>query len=132
MAITSLNKSDDGAAAAGCRTREGRAKQAGKALIMASLMMLPALAFAQDSGSGNQFFCYVAMYFKSIVGGACLVVIMLWAIEHVFGVAKLHDVVIKVGVAAAIVVGGAAMIKGSGLVSPSCTATGGGNTTISA
>lgn len=81
-----------------------------------ALIMAPELAFA---GNGAQLFCYIANYFKEIVGGAALVVIMLWAIEHLFGVSKLHDVVIKVGVAAAIVTGAAAFITNSGL-SASC------------
>jgi hypothetical protein len=39
----------------------------------------------------------------------------MWAIEHIFGAAKLHDVVIKVGVACGIVIAGATMIAKSGL-----------------
>lgn len=90
-----------------------------KASAATALMMTPSLAFAAD-GNGNQFFCYVANYFKGIVGGCALVVIMLWAIEHFFGVSKLHDIVIKVGIGAAIVAGSSIIIANSGLVPPSC------------
>jgi hypothetical protein len=95
------------------------ARSACKASVAAAMMMTPSLAFAAD-GNGNQFFCYVANYFKGIVGGCALVVIMLWAIEHFFGVSKLHDIVIKVGIGAAIVAGSSIIIANSGLVPPSC------------
>lgn len=90
-----------------------------KASMATAIMMTPSLAFAADGG-GNQFFCYIANYFKGIVGSCALVVILLWAIEHFFGVAKLHDVVIKVGIGAAIVAGSSVIIANSGLVPPSC------------
>lgn len=95
------------------------AQSACKATLATALMMTPSIAFAAD-GNGNQFFCYIANYFKSIVGSCALVVILLWAIEHFFGVAKLHDVVIKVGIGAAIVAGSSVIIANSGLVPPSC------------
>lgn len=96
-----------------------KAKSVCKATAVTALMMTPSLAFAADGG-GNQFFCYIANYFKGIVGSCALVVILLWAIEHFFGVAKLHDVVIKVGIGAAIVAGSSVIIANSGLVPPSC------------
>lgn len=95
------------------------AKSICKASVTAAIMMTPSLAFAAEA-DGNKFFCYIANYFKGIVGGCALVVIMLWAIEHFFGVAKLHDVVIKVGIGAAIVAGSSIIITNSGLVSPNC------------
>ncbi|PHV23310.1 hypothetical protein CSQ92_10045 [Janthinobacterium sp. BJB446] len=77
---------------------------------------IPEIALAQaQAGAGANFFCYIAQYFKAIVGTACLVTIVLWALEHIFGVAKLHDVVIKVGVTAAVVIAGSALITNSGL-----------------
>jgi hypothetical protein len=91
-----------------------------KALVLTALIMMPQLAMAQDGGGGAAFFCFIGNYFKGIIGGACLVVIMLWALEHLFGMAKLHDVVIKVGVVAAVVVGAVSIIKASGLIPPSC------------
>lgn len=91
-----------------------------KASAMGVVLMSPTLAFAQAGGGGNQFFCYIANYFKGIVGSCALVVILLWAIEHFFGVAKLHDVVIKVGIGAAIVAGSSIIIANSGLVPPNC------------
>lgn len=90
-----------------------------KAVAVGAVLMTPQLAFAQNSG-GIEFFCYIAQYFKQIVGGAALVALFMWAIEHIFGVAKLHDVVIKVGIAAAIVAGSATIIAKSGMVPPSC------------
>jgi hypothetical protein len=97
------------------------AKSVCKASAMGVMMMAPSLAFAQTSaGTGNQFFCYIANYFKGIVGSCALVVILLWAIEHFFGVAKLHDVVIKVGIGAAIVAGASVIIANSGLTPPGC------------
>ncbi|CAN7641620.1 TrbC/VirB2 family protein [Massilia sp. LjRoot122] len=92
-----------------------------KASAMGVVLMSPTLAFAQGgAGNGNQFFCYIANYFKGIVGSCALVVILLWAIEHFFGVAKLHDVVIKVGIGAAIVAGSSIIIVNSGLTPPNC------------
>jgi hypothetical protein len=91
-----------------------------KATVTGALLMTPNLAFAA-SGTGNQFFCFIANYVKGIVGGCALVVILLWAIEHFFGVAKLHDVVIKVGISAAIVAGSSLIVANSGLVPPDCT-----------
>lgn len=79
------------------------------------LAALPEVAFALGGASGGGIFCWVAQYFKSIVGAAALVAIFLWAIEHIFGVSKLHDIVIKVGVACGIVIAAASLITSSGL-----------------
>jgi hypothetical protein len=84
-----------------------------KSVAVGAVMMSPQLAFAAPGGT--DFFCYIAEYFKSIVGGAALVTMLLWAVEHIFGVAKIHDVVIKVGIAAAIVIGASTIITKSGL-----------------
>jgi hypothetical protein len=98
-----------------------KTKVAMQAVALTAVLMTPELAFAQDSTSGGvQFFCYIATYFKSIVGGAALVALLMWAIEHIFGVAKLHDVVIKVGIAAAIVIGASTIIAKSGMTPPTC------------
>lgn len=79
------------------------------------LAILPEVAFALGGAGGGGIFCWVAQYFKSIVGAAALVAIFLWAIEHIFGVSKLHDIVIKVGVACGIVIAAASLITSSGL-----------------
>jgi hypothetical protein len=89
--------------------------------VGAVAMVTPELSLA----SGTDFFCYIAEYFKGIVGGAALVALLMWAIEHIFGVAKLHDVVIKVGIAAAIVIGATTIIAKSGLTPPGCSIMGG-------
>ena len=88
-----------------------------KSVAVGALMMSPQLAFAAGA---TDFFCYISEYFKRIVGGAALVALLMWAIEHIFGVAKLHDVVIKVGIAAAIVIGATTIIAKSGLTPPGC------------
>lgn len=88
-----------------------------KSVAVGAVMMSPQLAFAAGA---TDFFCYISEYFKSIVGGAALVALLMWAIEHIFGVAKLHDVVIKVGIAAAIVIGATTIIAKSGLTPPGC------------
>jgi hypothetical protein len=93
-------------------------KAAMKAAAVGAVMMTPQLAFAAGA---TDFFCYISEYFKSIVGGAALVALLMWAIEHIFGVAKLHDVVIKVGIAAAIVIGATTIIAKSGLTPPGCS-----------
>jgi hypothetical protein len=85
---------------------------------MGAVMMTPQLAFAADDGTA--FFCIIAKYFKGIVGGAALVALLMWAIEHIFGVAKLHDVVMKVGIAALIVISATTLIAKSGLAPPGC------------
>lgn len=92
-------------------------KSAVKVVFIGAALMTPQLAMASG---GTDFFCYIAEYFKSIVGGAALVALLMWAIEHIFGVAKLHDVVIKVGIAAAIVIGATTIIAKSGLTPPGC------------
>ena len=88
--------------------------------VLMAVLAVPELAFAQqsstvDPGSGINFFCYIAKYFKAIVGTAALVTIGMWAIEHIFGAAKLHDVVVKVGITSAIVIGATSIITGSSL-----------------
>jgi hypothetical protein len=93
-------------------------KAAMKTIAVGALMMTPQLAFA---AAATDFFCYISEYFKGIVGGAALVALLMWAIEHIFGVAKLHDVVIKVGIAAAIVIGATTIITKSGLTPPGCS-----------
>lgn len=91
-----------------------------KALAQCALAIamvgLPQIALAQVGGNGGVgFLCYIAQYFKQIVGTAALVAIVMWAIEHILGVAKLHDIVIKVGIACAIVIGATTLIANSGL-----------------
>lgn len=88
-----------------------------KAAAVGTVLMSPQLASAAGA---TDFFCYISEYFKGIVGGAALVALLMWAIEHIFGVAKLHDVVIKVGIAAAIVIGATTIIARSGLAPPGC------------
>ena len=85
------------------------------AVTVVALVAIPDVAFAQAYSAGAQFFCYIAQYFKYIVGTCALVALIFWAIEHIFGVAKLHDMVLKVGIACAIVAGGATLITNSGL-----------------
>ncbi len=98
-------------------------KDSHKAILNVTLAMMilsiPEVAFAQTAvpAAATNFFCFIAQYFKAIVGTAALVAITMWAIEHIFGASKLHDVVIKVGVSAAIVIGGSALITNSGLAS---------------
>lgn len=94
-----------------------------KAVAFTAALMTPELAMAQSvvDPKAVKFFCYIGDYFKAIVGGAALVAMLMWAIEHIFGVAKLHDVVIKVGIAAAIVIGSVSLIRTSGLIPPDCT-----------
>lgn len=83
-----------------------------------ALLTLPEFAFAQ---SGGGIFCFIAQYFKSIVAAAALVVIVLWAIEHIMGVAKLHGVVITVGTASAFVLSAVKIVESAGLGSANCT-----------
>lgn len=82
--------------------------------ITLALCALPEVAFAQEV-DGTGLFCWVAKYFKQIVGAAALVAIFMWAVEHIFGVSKLHEIVMKVGVACGMVIAGAAMITKSSL-----------------
>lgn len=105
------------------RQTKKRLKDVAFAAAVTALVLMPEVALAGMTGGSNaatQFFCYIAQYFKTIVGSAALVAITMWAIEHIFGVSKLHDIVIKVGIAAAIVIGGATLIANSGLTS-NCT-----------
>jgi hypothetical protein len=87
-------------------------------LLFMELMLLPTLVLADDSGTG--IFCYVSTYLKGIVGSAAAVAIGFWGIEHIFGAAKLHDMVMRVGVGCGVVMVGALMIAKSGLTS-NCT-----------
>lgn len=106
-----------------CANQDKPARSGNKFAALAVVMMvmtMPGMAFAQAAGDGTSMFCYIAQYFKGIVGAAALTVIMMWAIEHIFGVAKLHDVVIKVGVAAGLVILAVTVITNSGLT-VSCT-----------
>jgi hypothetical protein len=86
------------------------------ALALGAFLMSPQLAFAAD---GTELLCWVAQYFKQIAGTAVLVVICVWALEHIFGVAKLHDITIKVGIGAGFIVMAATFVAKSGL-SSSC------------
>lgn len=79
------------------------------------LALTPEIALAAGVADGSGIFCWVAQYFKQIIGSAALVAVFMWSIEHIFGASKLHDIVIKVGVACGIVIAGAAMITKSGL-----------------
>ena len=96
-----------------------KVKSVVRGAALGAVLMSPQLAFAAD---GTEFFCAIAKYFKGIVGGAALVALLMWAIEHIFGVAKLHDVVIKVGIAALIVISATTLIAKSGLAPPGCEA----------
>jgi hypothetical protein len=89
-------------------------KQAIRAAAIGAVMMSPQLAFA---GDGTELLCFIAQYFKTIAGTAALVVIGMWTLEHFFGVAKLHDVVIKVGIGAAFIISAAVLVAKSGLSS---------------
>lgn len=89
-------------------------KRACHALVLGTFLMSPQLAFAAD---GTELLCWVAQYFKQIAGTAALVVICVWAIEHFFGVSKLHDITIRVGIAAAFIITGATLVAKSGLTS---------------
>ncbi|MBR6000953.1 MAG: hypothetical protein IK089_06840 [Oxalobacter sp.] len=82
-------------------------------LVALFFFFLPDMAFAANGM--EQFLCSVASNFKAIVGVCALVAIVFWAIEHVFGVSKIHDMVIKVGIACAVIAGAATLIKASGL-----------------
>ena len=77
--------------------------------------LCPGSALAQSYTASGQFFCYIAQYVKYIVGTAALVAILFWAIEHIFGVSRIHDIVIRVGVACAFVISAATIIANSGL-----------------
>jgi len=83
------------------------------------LALLPEMAMAQVAGGG--IFCFIAQYFKGVVAAAAVVVIVLWAIEHIFGVSKLHAVVITVGTASAFVLSAVKIVESSGLGPTNCT-----------
>lgn len=89
-------------------------KRACHALALGAFLMSPQLAFAAD---GTELLCWVAQYFKQIAGTAVLVVICVWAIEHFFGVSKLHDITIKVGIGAGFIIMAATFVTKSGLTS---------------
>lgn len=89
-----------------------------KMAVVAMVMLYalaPDFAFAQATTDGTGMLCFIAKYFKGIVGAAALAAIMMWGIEHILGASKLHDIVIKVGVAAGLVIVGATIITTSGL-----------------
>lgn len=86
------------------------------ALLVALFFILSPEIAAAASGT-DAFLCTIAQNFKAIVGTCALVAIVFWAIEHIFGVARIHDMVIKVGVACAVIAGAAALISASGLSS---------------
>ena len=85
------------------------------ATLAAALLFffMPEAAFA--ASGMESFLCSVAQNFKAIVGVCALVAIVFWAIEHVFGVSKIHDMVIKIGIACAVIAGAATLINASGL-----------------
>lgn len=83
------------------------------------LTMMPEIALAQSSGGGG-IFCFIAQYFKQITAAAAVTVIVLWAIEHIMGVAKLHNVVITVGTASAFVLSAVKIVESSGLGPTNC------------
>lgn len=74
------------------------------------MLALPEVALASSG-----MLCWIAEYFKSIVGVSALIAVIMWSLEHIFGMSKLHDLVIKVGVACTVVIAGATFIKESGL-----------------
>lgn len=80
-----------------------------------TLLLVPELAFAQATGEGSAIFCFIAKWFKQIIGAAALIAIFMWALENVFGASKLHDIVIRVGVSCAVVAVAVVMITSSGL-----------------
>lgn len=86
----------------------------GMAVLFAMFFaLLPEVAFA--AGNGSAMFCFIADYFRQIVGAAILLALLMWAINHVFGGAKLGEMVVSVGVAAGVVIIGATFITSSGL-----------------
>lgn len=114
--FTKISRSESKLQAA-CDSMPQRNRAALSGAMFLALVLIPEMAFAQSSGQGANFFCYIAQYFKGIVGSAALVAILAWAIEHILGVAKLHDIVVKVGVGCALVIGSATIIANSGLSS---------------
>lgn len=84
-----------------------------------ALVALPEMAMAQQV-TGGGIFCFIAQYFKGVVAAAAVVVIVLWAIEHIFGVSKLHSVVITVGTASAFVLTAVKIVESSGLGPTNC------------
>ena len=84
--------------------------------LLAVSLMMPGIALAQgDAGGGIGLICWVAQYLKQIVGAAALVAVCMWALEHIGGMSKLHDLVIKVGISCGVVAVGAVFIAKSGL-----------------
>lgn len=81
-------------------------------LAVVCLASMPSFAMAAD---GSSIFCFFADYLKQIVGAAAVVAISMWAIEHIFGVAKLHDMVIRVGLGCGVVIVATVLIAKSGL-----------------
>lgn len=80
-------------------------------------ILVPEVAFAQSTTGGLDMFCMMAKHFKTLVGAAALLTIFLWALEHFFGVSKLHDIVIKVGIGSAVVTMAPLIITQAGLIS---------------
>src|SRR5690606_3552837 len=91
-----------------------------KSLLNAMLALLvigiPEVALAQYGGGGNaSFFCYFAKYFKEIIVASAVVAISMWALEHIFGMSKLHDIVMRVGIACGVVIAATLIISNTGL-----------------
>lgn len=79
-------------------------------------LMLPGLALAQsDAAGGVGIICWVAQYLKQIVGAAALVAVFMWALEHIGGMSKIHDMVVRVGIGCGVVSVAAVLIAKSGL-----------------
>lgn len=76
-------------------------------------LLAPNLAFA----GGTDFLCFFHEQMKMIIGVAIAVAAGFWALEHLFGIAKLHDWVMKVAMVCMVVVGVTIMIAKTGLSS---------------
>jgi hypothetical protein len=77
-----------------------------RCITFMSMLMAPAFALAAgDTNGAGSIFCYIAQNLKGIIGTCMLVAVSLWAIEHIFKVSKIHDIVIGVGVVAIVVSG---------------------------
>lgn len=79
------------------------------------LVTLPEIAFAQTYTAGSEFFCYIAQYFRGIVGIAGVIAIIMWGFENFFGSAKFHTLIMSVGITCVVVIGAATFIVKSGL-----------------